>query len=256
MSTPATPLSTLEKEIGLWLNPLHIILMVFLLLSLLGGVYLYEAKRAEVAEATAKSQTQLVTALKEAAVTSAAENAALQLKTDATLEALKLANQQLALANQQLQASNAQLVNKLVAQQKKDATLPPSGQAQRWEQLVPQAQVSVTPTGFAVDSAGGLATLVALEEIPVDRQRIANLSEELANDEKQIANDAVSLKAEQAAHQSDVANDKKQLAEANGNTKKVQDDFDAYKHKARRNYVKAFFAGFVVGLVGGHAAGF
>lgn len=255
MSTPATPLAELESKIGLWLNPLHIMLLVLLTFSLLGGVYLYEDRRAEVADANAKAQAQVVTALKEAAITSAAQNAALQLKTDATLEAMKLANQQLVTANNQLQSSNTQLILKLTAQQKTDATLPPSGQAQRWEGLVPTAKVSVTPTGFAVDAVGGLATLQSLEEIPVDRQRIANLGEALSNDEKQILNDAVSLKAEQAAHQSDVANDKKQLAESQGETKKVNDDFTAYKHKARRNYIRAFFAGVVVGLVGGHAAG-
>ncbi len=263
MSTPATPAVPVSaptlvseiKKVELWLNPLHIILIALLAVASLGGVYLYEAKRAEVAEANAKAQTVIVQALKEAAASSAVQNAAQQAQSQATIEAMKLANQQLVTANQQLQTSNAQLVSKLGTQQKKDATLPPTDQAQRWTQLVP-AQVSVTPSGFSVDAAGGLATIQALEEIPIDRQRIVNLSQELTNDEKQIANDSISLKAEQTAHASDVANDQKKLAEANGETKKVNDDFTVYKHKARKNYLKAFGIGFIAGIFAGHALGF
>jgi hypothetical protein len=255
MSTTTTGIAGVVKKAELWLNPLHIILIMLLVGASLTGVYLYESKRADVAEAKAQAQGLVVEALKQAAAASAVQNAAQQAQSKATIEAMQAANAQLVTANQQLQSANAQLVTKLVTQQKKDATLPPSGQAQRWEQLVPQAQVSVTPTGFAIDSRGGLATIVALEEIPVDRQRIANFTKELADDEQEIANDIVSFNSEKAAHASDLANSQKQLAEANANTKKVQDDFNAYKHKARRNYIRWFLAGVIVGAVGAHAAG-
>ena len=44
-----------EKAIGVWLNPTHIVLCVMLLFALLGGVYLFESKRADVAEAKAEA---------------------------------------------------------------------------------------------------------------------------------------------------------------------------------------------------------
>lgn len=243
------------KRIGLWLDPAHIILVIMLAFALLGGVYFFESKRADVAEAKAEVATQVLKVAQEAAASSAVQNAVQQEQSKAVEAAMAAANQQLITANSQLQNANKQLTNQLLTQQKTDATLPPSGQAQRWQQLVPQATVSVTPSGFSVDPVGGLATIQALEEIPVDRQTIANLTSEVSNDQKTIANDAVSLTAEKIAHASDVANDQKQLVASQDETKKVKDDFTVYKHKARKNIIKAFFIGVVVGVIGGHAAG-
>ena len=168
---------------------------------------------------------------------------------------MKAANAQLALANQQLISSNQQLVQKLLTQQKTDATLPPTGQAARIEQLEPKATVAAIAGGFTVDAPGGLAILQDLEELPIDRTTIVNLDAVIKGDDQTIANDAVALTAEKTAHASDVKNDAANLTVANDKLKKTTDDFQTYKHKARRNYIKAFVLGFVAGLAGGHAMG-
>ena len=254
--TLAQELTAVEKKIGVWLDPAHILLIILLTISLVGGAYFFESKRADVAEARAQAATLVAKAAQDAQASSAIQNAAQQEKDKEIEAAMTAANQQLITANQQLQTSNASLVTKLVSQQKTDAALPPSAQAQRWEGLVPSAQVTATSAGFTVDPVGGLATLQALEQIPVYRSEIANLTTEVNNDKQEIANDAISLSAEKVAHSSDLANDQKIIVAANADNKKVVDEYNAYKKHARKNYFKAFFAGVVVGFFGGHAAGF
>lgn len=254
--TISSDISVLEKKVGVWLDPVHLVLVGLLVGALLIGVYLFEAKRAEVAEAKSEIAAEVLKKAQADAVVSAQANVVLQEQAKETEAALAAANTQLAAANQQLQAANQQLLNKLLAQQKTDAQLPPSGQAQRWQQLVPSATVTATPTGFTVDPVGGLATVQALEEIPTDRQELANLNNIITDDEKTILNDEKALDTEKVAHISDLDNDKKQLIASQDGTKKVQADFNAYKKKARKNYLKAFGLGFLAGVFGGHAAGF
>ena len=246
----------IEAEVGVWLDAKHLILLGLLIVALLGGVYLWESKRADVAETKAEAATLVANAAKEAGLSSATQNAANQEQAKEVEAALVAANTQLSTANAQLITSNVQLSTKLVTQQKTDAVLPPSGQAQRWAQLVPTAQVSVTSTGFAIDAAGGLSTILALETVQTNELEIENFKKEVANDTQELANSQLQLKAEQIAHQSDVANDQKQLVAAQDNLKKTQDQFTAYKHKARKNEIRAFFIGVFVGVIGGHAAGF
>jgi hypothetical protein len=268
MSTPATPatptaptptliqdIQSVEKRVGLWLDPAHITLIILLVIASLGITYVWESKRADVAEAKAQIATQVAEAAKEASASSAIQNAANQEAAKATEAAMAAANAQLVTANQQLIKANTQLTTQLATQQKTDATLPPSAQAARIMQLEPKATVAPISGGFTIDSPGGTAILQDLEEIPFDRQKILNFQAEVANDEETITNDLVSLNAEKSAHASDVSNDQKKLAAAQDDLKKVTDDFTAYKHKARRNYIRAFFIGVVVGVIGGHAAG-
>ena len=244
-----------EKAIGVWLNPTHIVLCVMLLFALLGGVYLFESKRADVAEAKAEAATLVAKAAQEAGASAVIQNAAQQEKDKEIEAAMSAANSQLITANQQLQASNASLVSRLVTQQKTDTALPPSGQALRIEQLEPRATVTPIAGGFTLDGPGGLAILQDLEELPVDRAQIANLNTEVANEKQEIANDGISLAAEKSAHAGDVATGKQQLVAALDTNKATLAEFNAYKKKSRRNVIRAFFIGVVVGVVGGHAAG-
>jgi len=249
----ASDVATIEKKIGVWLDPAHLVLLGLLIVSLLGGIYLFESKQVAAAEARALVATEVAKVAQEAAASSAVQNAAQQAQNTAIQAQQAAVNAQLQAANTQLQAANRQLVTALAAQRKIDASLSPQDQASRWQQIVPTAKVIVTPTGFSLDPQGGLDTLQALEELPFDRRQIVNLTTEVSNDEKIIASDAVSLNSEKAAHLSDNANGQKQLTACQDETKKVQADFTVYKHKARRNYIKAFFLGVVVGFFGGHA---
>jgi Tfp pilus assembly protein PilO len=253
--THLSEIAAIEKKIGVWLDPKHIILSLLLVLSVVAGVYLYESREADVASAKAAIATEVAKAAQQTSANSAIQNAAIQEQTKEVEQAMAAVTAQLQAANTQLIAANKELTNKLLTQQTADTTLTPTQQSLRWQTLEPKAQVTPTSTGFSVDAAGGLATIQDLEELPLDRQRIINLDSEITNLTTEVSNDATALTSEKTAHASDVANDAKALTAAQDETKKVNADFTAYKHKARKNYIKAFFAGVVAGFLGAHAAG-
>ncbi|MDA4129250.1 MAG: hypothetical protein OK457_00620 [Thaumarchaeota archaeon] len=248
-----TEIAAIEKKIGVWLDPTHLVLTGLLVVALLTGVYFFESKRADVAEAKAEIAAQVLKAAQEAAVTAAQQNAILQQQSKETQTQMATANAQLQAANAQLQVANQQLSNALIKQKSDDAKLTPTAQAQRWAQLVPNAIVAATPTGFTIDPLGGLTTIQDLEELPADRKVITNLTAEVTHDNQTITNDATALSAEKTAHKSDVDNDQKQLMAANDATKKVQGDFNAYKAKTRKNFFKTVLVSIGVGLgIGAH----
>jgi hypothetical protein len=262
-SKPATPAPTIAqdiatdvKKIGVWLDPMHIVLVIALILASLGGVYLFESKEAAASEARAQIATQVANAAQAASASQAIQNAAIQEQAKEVEAALTAANAQLAQANAQLIASNKQITTALVAQQAKVPTLPPAQQATLWEQLEPKATVTLTPSGFAVDQIGGVATIQDLQELPADRQKLTNFQAEVDNDLKEITNANAALAEEKKAHASDVAAEEAKLTAETAKYNELNDNFTTYKHKARRNYIKAFFLGFVAGVIGGHAAGF
>jgi hypothetical protein len=260
---PATPAPTIaqditavEKKIGVWLDPVHIILVIMLIFVSLGGVYLFESKRADVSAARAEVATQVAAAAQAASASQAIQNAATQEQAKEVEAALAAANAQLTQANAQLIASNKQITTALVAQQAKVPTLPPAQQATLWEQLEPKATVTITPTGFSVDQVGGVATIQDLQEVAADRLKLANFQTEVDNDLKTISNDAAALAEEKKAHASDVSADAAKLTAETDKYNVLNTDFTTYKHNARKNYIKVFFIGIVVGVIGGHAAGF
>jgi len=247
--TTATPeITTVAKKIGFFADPFHLILTGLLVISLLGGVYFFESKKADVLQAKADAANTLAQAAQKAALDSQTQNAATQLADKATQQALAAANAQLAQANQQLQSANAQLRSQLAQRQSNDASLPPSGQALRWQVLVPQATVTPNAAGFQVDPAGALATIDSLEELATDRQSIVNLNSQIDNLDSTIVNDNKALSTEQAAHASDVTNDARQLAAAVDENKKVTAQFNAYKAKSHRNFFRTVLISLGVGV--------
>ena len=84
--------------------------------------------------------------------------------------------------NAALVAANTQLATALAQRQKTDATLPPSGLAERWHQLVPQVTTSDVSAGqMTVNTPGVSATVQQLEQVPVLTAQVANQSKELGN---------------------------------------------------------------------------
>ena len=83
--------------------------------------------------------------------------------------------------NAALEQANVNLANALIKQQHTDAGLPPSELANRWAVLVPQAKPTVTATGIAVDTPSAIATVQALEQVPVLQKQIVNKDTELGN---------------------------------------------------------------------------
>ena len=92
--------------------------------------------------------------------------------------------------NAALVAANTQLATALAQRQKTDATLPPSGLAERWRQLVPQVTTSDVSAGqMTVNTPGVSATVQQLEQVPV-------LSTQLGNERTQLGNTQALLTAE------------------------------------------------------------
>ncbi|VVB51953.1 Uncharacterised protein [uncultured archaeon] len=238
-----------EQKFLALLDLKHIILVMALVAAGLTATYLWQDRQVKIAEGKQAVAEAVAKQAADDAKKSAADNTLLQQQKDIVIAQLQASNDTLAKANQSLkdaiQAESFALAN----QQAKTKTLPPTEQAALWQTLVPSAVVAPTTTGFTINQQGGVDTLVNLEELPVDRTKIAQLSTALANDEQTIKNDAGILQAEKDKHTSDVANDGKQLIAAQDETKKVQAEFTTYKHKARKNVIKAFVVGYVAGLV-------
>lgn len=262
MSTPApsvtfaSELVAAEKKLGAFLDPFHIILVVLLAAALLFGVYTFESGRVNVAEAKSAAANAALVEAKKTAADEQAANKDLQAQKDAAIQQLNTANATLAAANSKLADAMKAEAAALVNQKKTDVALPPAGQAARWQQLVPTAVVTPSPTGFEINQQGGVDTLLALEEVPVLTSELAQANTQLDNDAQRIQNDAVVLQDEKDKHASDLKADGAVLDESHKETAKVTQDFKTYKKKAHRNLIRAYVAGVVTGAVLWHALGF
>lgn len=96
--------------------------------------------------------------------------------------------------NAQLVAANTQLATALATRQKTDAALPITDLAARWNTLVPVATPTVTSTGLSVSQAGAVATVQALEQVPVLQQQLTNETNLKQNDDQLLTQDAVVIK--------------------------------------------------------------
>ena len=121
---------------------------------------------------------------------------AAQVQTDAERQALitqQAADYKALAAKYQAQdaalaQANVALVQALTKQQKVDAALPIPQLVVRWQQLVPDAGLTVTPTGVAITEAGAHATVNELEKVHV-------LDAELTNEKQVCTNTAALLTA-------------------------------------------------------------
>jgi len=95
--------------------------------------------------------------------------------------------------NAQLVAANTQLATALATRQKTDAALPVTDLAARWNMLVPLATPTVTTSGLAVSQGGAVATVQALEQVPVLKQELTNETQLKQNDDQLLTADATSL---------------------------------------------------------------
>ena len=62
----------------------------------------------------------------------------------------------------------------LIQQQKKDAVMTPAELTDRWNILVPAANASITNGQVTLPEAGAVATVQQLEEVPVQKQQLAD----------------------------------------------------------------------------------
>lgn len=253
MSTPASVVTSeiqaIEKRIGAFLDPTHIILIVLLAAALFTGIYLFESRAVKVSEAKQQAAEQALVESKANAVAALDANKQLQAVKDAAIAQLNTANASLSSANATLASAMKAEAAALANQQSVDRTMTPTQQSARWQQLVPGAQVVPTTAGFQVDAVGGLNTVLQLEQVPVLTSALAKAKTSLDNDDAIIVNDGQILNAEKAKHASDLITDAAVLDESHKETKKVSADFDTYKKKARRNILRAYAVGVGSGIV-------
>lgn len=228
----------------------HIWLTVALVIALVFGAYQIEAKyaaiadgRAQVAEQKAKDaeahaaqvvaqdqQVQIADAAKEAA--NQQQISQLQTMVDTLTKAVAARNQQLA------------------TQQKTDATLSPTDQSARWISLVPQAVVAPTAQGFAINAAGGLATIQQLESVPVLTKNVADLTQTVADEHTQLTLAQASLSLEGERRASVIDANTATVAALNLKIDAGAADLKACKADSRKKSLKYMLAGgFIVEIV-------
>ena len=150
---------------------------------------------------------------------------------------------QVAAQNAALEQANVNLSNALIKQQHTDATLPPSELAARWNKLVPEAGATVTPSGIALPSAGAVATVVQLENVPVLRTQFENERTQYENAQKLLAlsnNETTTLISEVTGLRTQIVDD----------TKVCTAQIAVVKAEARKSKRRWLYAGMVIGFIG------
>lgn len=151
--------------------------------------------------------------------------------------------------NAQLVAANTSLAAALVNRQKTDATLPVTDLAARWNTLVPLAMPTVTSAGLVVSQPGAVATVQALEQVPVLKQELANETTLKQNDDQLLTADNTSIvdlnKRVDGLNLLITDKDKQCTAQV-----------AVVKAEATKSKRRWFIIGFVAGFVTRHYAGF
>ena len=145
--------------------------------------------------------------------------------------------------NAALVQANTELATALAKQQRTDASLPPTELVNRWSTLVPQAKPVVTPSGVALDTPSAVATVQALEAVPVLTAQVSNTQKELDN-----AQSLVTAEGQQVATlNTEVGSLRTQLGD---NQAVCQAQIAVVRAEARKSKRRWFYAGVVVGFVG------
>jgi phage-related minor tail protein len=219
----------------------NLLLVALLGLSLWFAIGRYDKLTAN-HDASVLKQTQVV------AQAQADKNAALAVQATEQAAQYKALSDKIQAQDAALIQANATLATALTAQQHKDATLPPTELVQRLNTLVPSAGATVTPngvtpSGVVLPEAGAVATVQALESVPV-------LSTQLENERTQLGNTQSLLTATTAQ----VATLESQVSGLNLSLKDNQavcnQQITVIKAEARRSKRRWFYVGVVVGFVG------
>lgn len=176
----------------------HIILITLLAASICFGVYLYDSKRADRADAAA-SQAQTIAQIQDKT------NVQIQSQTLSTLSAIQ---QQNVLLQQQVVALEATLSQRdqaLVTSQKNVQNLTPLALSTQWGQVAQEPAPGIDKDGnFLVALPLARKSVDALLAVPILTQDSADLTKQVTDLNKVVTNDNTALQSEITAHQSDV----------------------------------------------------
>ena len=171
----------------------------------------------------------------------ASKNAAIAAQVASDKAAFDALQTKLQAEDAALVQANVALATSLTKQQKTDATLPPTDLVARWNSLVPQAAVSVTPNGVTLPNAGAVATVQQLEIIPAQQQEITN--------EQTLVANGNALAVSQAKQVADLTVQVTGLKLQSVDDAKVcQAQIAVVKADARTSKRRWFIAGFVAGI--------
>jgi hypothetical protein len=216
----------------------HLVLLVACFVALLGCVYLYDSKRAELADTRA-------TAAEAKAQVADQQNAGVQVQTQRQMAALAQQNQFLQNQIAALASAIAQRDAALAGQRQEIAGLAPPALAQEWGAAAQETAPPVDSQGHFLASLPlaqkSLSALISVATLQADNRDLTKQATEL---KQIISNDAGLLANERAAHQSDVAACTADKAALQAEVKKVKAD-------ARRSKIKWCLGGFAAGLISG-----
>jgi hypothetical protein len=253
MATAQTEISKIESTIGVWLDSKHLVLIVLVVCLLLFGLYEFESKRAEIAEAKSSIALQQVAESENTAKKLADNNQILQAQTNAQLKQLQDTNatlqQQISNLSVQVAANNAALHQ----QQHTDASLEPTQLSSRWTTLVAlPLPITIAKDGsFNLSQEDALVTVQQLEAIPVLTTNLANVNEELKDTSSQLSNEVQALSLEKQAHESDNTAGVAKLEASQATLQLTKNELSAAKTEATKGKFKWFGIGFVAGFITG-----
>ena len=236
-TTPAVPIATQLHPISTYLKQ-HEKLVLAAIAGLVlwvgighieGIIAAHDSNTLAQAKVVAQAQAEKTAAIAAQVAQQAAQYQALATKLDAQ--------------NAALVAANTQLATALAQRQKTDAGLPPSELANRWAVLVPQAKPTVTATGIAVDTPSAIATVQALEQVPVLTAQVANQSKELSNAQALVTAEGDQVKT----LNTEVGSLNLQLAD---NQKVCDARVKVVTDAARKSKRRWLYAGMVLGFIG------
>jgi hypothetical protein len=247
----ATPVITPVTQFGwAWLKAHERLVMLALVLAVGSfGISKYFDVDAARKDARVVAAEQIVANDQKNSAAQALATAQMQSQYTALVQAL-------ATQNASLEASMAQRNTGLVAQQHKDSFATMAEAVGRWQALVPAVNFDGAPVtdnnGIAVNLANARATIIELEKVPVLIQNLADETTLAGNYQAEV------LKADAL-----VIDQKTQITVLNKSltdqAKESTLQIAAIKAEGKKNSVKWFKRGFIVGFLSGifagHAAG-
>jgi hypothetical protein len=234
----ATTISTVSASSLTWLQKHERLVIVFM--SLLLAYFVVDKGFSLASSYESHKAQQAATTLGIQASKDAADLAQAKAQLVNYQNALAVSTQQ----NASLTAAIASRNKTVVVQEQKDAALPPSQLATRWQGLVNNTGIQTAANGYAVTDDAALATVDQLEQVPVLAQNLKDETTTAANLQKDVT-DANTL-----------INSGKLVV--NGLQLQIQDQdksctasINALKAKDNKSKLKWFGIGYVSGFISG-----
>lgn len=242
MELPAnTTISGVVTHDLAWLKA-HLILLALVVLLVGGSVYGVESIIARHDHDNFLRQDAIVQQLTQ-------QNQAIQQETKAEIDALMQKNavlqQEIDFRDRAIAARDAQL--KMT--QAQVPQLSPTALSAEWQKQIKVGSVQPTQNGYIADAPAAIATVQALEAIPVLQQDVQDLQKSNGNLTTELSNETAIYEAEKKSHASDNAENK---AVIDAKTAEIKD----VKAQCRKSKLKWFGIGYAAGWLSRKLVGF